>query len=189
MLCGAAYYGDLETLQILDGQGLTCINWKLPRERGWTPWMWFVHRVNDPERKPDPAEMIAFVQLYRGIRDRDLAHDISHLEQTLAALDRNDEVEAHRHLSAIIQCIEHSAGFYRGLRGDLSCGHKETLLDDIQADLQDLRLEMASSPWDQDTLDESESDESLSGSDKSLSDSEDFSESSIGTESHASNRD
>lgn len=197
----AAFWGDLETLHLLDGQELTCINWKLPNGRGWTPWMLFRRRLDDPEWKPDPAIMIAFVQLYRGIRDRDLAHDISLLEQTLVALDQNDKVEAHRHLSAIIQSKEaykneHSAGFYRGLRGHLSCGDKETLLDNIQADLQDLRLEMVSSPWDQYALDESDSDESLSESDESLSDSdeypsdsdntssdsEDFSEPSIRTE-------
>ncbi|CAG9988809.1 unnamed protein product [Clonostachys byssicola] len=199
MLHLAAWCGDLETLHFLDGQELTCINWKLPGELSWTPWMWFMRRLNHSERKPDPAEMIAFVQLYRGIRDRDLAHDISLLEQTLAALDRNDEAEAPFHLSAIIQSKEayydeHSAGFYRGLRGHLSCGDKERLLDDIQADLQELRLEMASSPWDLDPFgkfdsDEclSESDESLSNPDESISDSEDFSESPIRQESDASN--
>ncbi|CAH0034098.1 unnamed protein product [Clonostachys rhizophaga] len=190
----AAFWGDLQTVHLLDGQELTCINWKLPDSTGWTPWMIFILRLDDPEQKPDPAVMIAFVQLYRGIRDRDLAHDISLLEQTLAALDRNDEAEAHRHLSAIIQSKEaykneDSAGFYRGLRGQLSCGDKGVLLDSIQADLQDLRLEMASSPWDQDALDESDSDASLSDSDEYSSDSEDFSGSSVGTESDASNGD
>ncbi|CAH0046705.1 unnamed protein product [Clonostachys solani] len=197
----AARCGDLETLHFLDGQELTCINWKLPGELGWTPWMSFMHRLDHPERKPDPAEMIAFVQLYRGIRDRDLAHDFSLLEQTLAALDRNDEAEAHLHLSAIIHCKEayndeHSARFYRGIRGNLSSGDKETLLDNIQADLQDLRLEMASSPWDQDALDESDSDESSSDSDESASDSdetwsdsEDSSGSSMLQEGDASDRD
>lgn len=197
----AAYFGDLETLHFLDGRDLTCINWKLPNDGGWTPWVWFMDRLSDPERKPDAATMIAFVQLYRGIRDRDLAHDISLLEQTLAALDRNDKVEAHRHLSTIIQSKEayndeDSAGFYRALRGILSSGNKEILLDNIQADLQDLRLDMVSSPWDQYALDESDSDESLSESDESLSDSDEypsdseyFSESSIRTESYASNRD
>uniref|UniRef100_A0A0B7KA64 protein S-acyltransferase n=1 Tax=Bionectria ochroleuca TaxID=29856 RepID=A0A0B7KA64_BIOOC len=197
----AACFGDLETLHVLDGQQLTCINWKLPDDGNWTPWMLFMDRLNHPKWKPDAAEMIAFVQLYRGIRDRDLAHDISLLEQTLAALDHNDVAKAHLSLSAIIQSKEayndkDSARFYRGFRGHLSCGNKETLSGNIQADLQELRLEMASSPWDWDPFDESESDESLSDSDESLSDSdksssdsEDFSESSIRTESHASNRD
>jgi hypothetical protein len=196
----AAYWGDLETLHFLNGRELACIDWKLPGNEGWTPWMSFMRRCNQPKRKTDPAEMIAFVQLYRGIRDRDLAHDISLLEQTLAALDHNDVAKAHLSLSAIIQSKEayndkDSAKFYRGFRGHLSCGNKETLSDNIQADLQELRFEMASSPWDRDPFDESDSDESLSDSDESLSDSdksssdsEDFSESSIRTESHASNR-
>uniref|UniRef100_A0A8H7N1Z0 Fungal N-terminal domain-containing protein n=1 Tax=Bionectria ochroleuca TaxID=29856 RepID=A0A8H7N1Z0_BIOOC len=197
----AAWYGDLDILHFLDGQQLTCINWRLPNNKGWTPWLSFMLRCNHPKWKPDAAEMIAFVQLYRGIRDRDLAHDISLLEQTLAALDHNDVAKAHLSLSAIIQSKEayndkDSARFYRGFRGHLSCGNKETLSDNIQADLQELRFEMASSPWDRDPFDESDSDESLSDSDESLSDSdksssdsEDFSESSIRTESHASNRD
>ncbi|VUC32580.1 unnamed protein product [Clonostachys rosea] len=204
MLHLAARYGDLETLHFLDGQMLTCINWRLFDKRGYTPWDRFIRRMIG---KVTPDAIIAFVQLFRGIRDRDLAHDISLLEKTLAALDRNDDAEACLHLSTIIQNKEKyrdegSAGFYRGLKGDISCGDKEALLDDIRADVQDLRLEMASSPWDQGTLHESDSDESSDDdalesdesdeywySSESNSDSDNPNESSATTESDASNGD
>ncbi|KAJ4259747.1 hypothetical protein NW762_007678 [Fusarium torreyae] len=99
----------------------------------------------------------AFVELYRGIRDRNLQRDISRLHQALREASRKDTIASARILASISKEKkewEHHelAGWYRGIAKKMEFGDASSAMKTIEDDITYLQQEMNTSPWDQNSV-------------------------------------
>ncbi|VUC36655.1 unnamed protein product [Clonostachys rosea] len=156
----AASHANLEMLQYLHHLDLSGISVRLHDKQGDTPWdvfQWCLHRPLAEElrgRRPSQEEADAFVNLFRGIRDRNIHEDCSLLKQALDALLSDNPVASCRLLSVLIDnkkaCGElKPADFYSGIKGNIDAGDYEVAIQEIEEDLRDLRHELTTDPWDQ----------------------------------------
>lgn len=159
MLHTAAMYCNSEILDYLIKLELIGINTKLRDKDGDTPWDSFCYVLNIPEwelgrfRRPTSEEQQSFVRLYRGIRDRNLQHDIQILVRLHAALLKEDGEAACADLALLIKekkemKMDDLVGYYRGIRRQIQEGMWESPIAAVEDDLEDLKAELESSPWD-----------------------------------------
>ncbi|CAH0038834.1 unnamed protein product [Clonostachys rhizophaga] len=160
LLNHAALHCNLEMLQLLHHLDLSRISVRLYDTVGNNPWdafKWCLHRPPEHEiygRRPNKEEGDAFVNLFRGIRDRNIQDDCSLLTQALGSLSSDNPAASCRHLSILIENKETcgelgTAGFYSGIKGNINAGDYETAIECIEEDLHDLRHELTIDPWDQ----------------------------------------
>lgn len=129
--------------------------------RNLTPWQHFIRSIYcSPKtqygRRPDAQTRVKFVDLYRSVRDTDIHHDISVLQNTLASLTKDDASSARNYLHALAsrkieRHDESAAAWYHGLAGQTIASDGEAALAGIEDSLKDLNDELHSSPWDFDT--------------------------------------
>ncbi|KAL6410281.1 hypothetical protein AUP68_06696 [Ilyonectria robusta] len=159
MLHVAAIYCNSDILDYLIKLELIGIDTELRDEGGETPWDYFCYALNIPERelgqvrRPTPDGQESFVRLYRGIRDRNLQHDIQILVRLHAALLREDEETACADLTLLIKektemKMDDLVRYYRGIRRKIQEGMWESPIAAVEDDLEDLKAELESSPWD-----------------------------------------
>ncbi|KAH7019880.1 ankyrin repeat-containing domain protein [Ilyonectria destructans] len=162
MLHIAAIYCSSEILDYLIKLELIGISTELRDEDGDTPWDCFCYVLNIPEwalgqfRRPALDEQQSFVRLYRGIRDRNLQHDIQILVRLHAALLKEDEETACVDLAVLIKektelKMDGLAGYYRGIRRQIQEGRWESPIAAVEDDLEDLKAELESSPWEKES--------------------------------------
>ncbi|KAM5356410.1 hypothetical protein ACJ41O_003056 [Fusarium nematophilum] len=155
----AALYGSFEMLEFLAGLDLSGVNPYQIDVNGDTPWDLFIYGIRAPEwdlddrRRPSTAEEGAFAQLYQGIRDRNLQHDIDHLEWVVSAILEQDITTARENLAPLMEKEEEwkRDSVVAWLRAvDKRIQHKEWALaeDDVRGCLEELRAELATSVWD-----------------------------------------
>ncbi|CAG9990473.1 unnamed protein product [Clonostachys byssicola] len=156
----AAFYSNLDMLQLLHHLELSKISVRLHDIGGDNPWDVFKRRLHLPPehelhgRIPTKEEGDAFVNLYRGIRERNNEDDCSLLTQALDCLLSANPAASCRHLSMLIEnkkaCGElEPAGYYSGIKGSINAGDHEAAIKWIEDDLRELRHELATDPWDQ----------------------------------------
>jgi hypothetical protein len=100
-----------------------------------------------------PDEQAAFIDLYRGIRDRNLLHDMSILQKALQALSLQYLSDACALLTKLIQhkedCHRYDlAAFYRRVERQIHCGMVDETWRAIKDELRGVKFEVYSSPWD-----------------------------------------
>jgi ankyrin repeat protein len=160
LLHHAAFYSSLDMLQLLHHLDLSRISVRLHDIGGDNPWDVFKRRLYRPAEhelhgcRLTKEEGDAFVNLFRGIRDRNIKDDCSLLTQVLDSLSSDNPAASCRHLSILIEnketCGELGpAGFYSGIKGNINAGDYETAIKCIEEDLHDLRDELTTDPWDQ----------------------------------------
>ncbi|KAF4458320.1 pfs domain-containing [Fusarium albosuccineum] len=155
----AANNSRLETLQLLASPDLSGINPYLQDVFGNTPWDRFILAVYAPDwalgwvRRPNPAEMGAFIRLYQGARDRNLQQDIDCIEHVLGSLRDQDAAAAREHLAPLIdkeqEWERHDlVNWYRAV--DKRIQHKEFSLAvcDVTQYLNDLKAELNTPVWE-----------------------------------------
>lgn len=163
----AVVYSTTATLNFLLEEGLAPkiqkenqplnIDHELRNKNGGTPWDAFIFFMHTPPwRLGDSRHLTAhtqsaFVDLYQHIRDRNLRHDISVLQNALDDLSQHDHGAARAHLSnlAMYKADKSSAGLYRAFAQQIDAGEIEAATAGIGQDLKDLHDELESSPWDQ----------------------------------------
>lgn len=156
----AAFQSGLEMLQLLRHLNLSRISVRLHNTSGNNPWdifKWCLHRPPEREldgRRPTKEEGDAFVNLFRGIRDRNIQDDCSLLTQALDSLLTDNPAASRGYLSTLIEnkkaCGElKPAVFYSGIMGSINAGDHEAAIKCIEEDLHDLRHELTIDPWDQ----------------------------------------
>ncbi|KAH6973698.1 hypothetical protein BKA56DRAFT_104931 [Ilyonectria sp. MPI-CAGE-AT-0026] len=162
MLHIAAIHCNSEILDYLIKLELIGIDTELRDEDGDTPWDSFCYALNTPEwklgqiRRPTPEEQQSFVRLYKGIRDRNLQHDIQILVRLHASLLKEDEEAACADLDLLIKekkemKMDGLVGYYRGIRRQIQEGRWESPTAAVEDDLEDLKAELESSPWDKES--------------------------------------
>ena len=159
LLHRVALCANAGVLHFLLAWGLPFIDTEIRDDEGNTAWDLFIFVAYAPAwrvgsmHQPNPLEQSLFVQLYKKVRDRNIEHDLSFLEQTLAALRADDATTACSHLVYLSKhkqtCPnEGLAVFYRGIEKGIQAGACEAPIVAIQEELQDLKDELNSSPWD-----------------------------------------
>ncbi|CAI6083977.1 unnamed protein product [Clonostachys chloroleuca] len=160
LLHHVALFCNLEMLQLLHHLDLSRISVRLHDIYGNNPWdvfKWCVHRPPEHEihgRRPTKEEGDAFVDLFRGIRDRNIQDDCPLLAQALDRLLTDNPAASGGNLSTLIEnkkaCGEQKpAGFYSGIMGSIHAGDHEAAIKCIKEDLHDLQHELTTDPWDQ----------------------------------------
>ncbi|KAF4988119.1 hypothetical protein FDECE_15179 [Fusarium decemcellulare] len=151
----AILYGTPETLSYLISQEISGIDTELQDRDADTPWDKLKRLVHFPriEYRPTRARQQAFAKLYQGIRDRNLQHDIIHLEQILEGLQKQNVVEARQHIAILIKQKEEwkrtdLVNWYRAV--DKRIQHSEWALavEDLKEYLAELKAELKTSVWD-----------------------------------------
>ncbi|KAF4468546.1 Ankyrin repeat PH and SEC7 domain containing secG [Fusarium albosuccineum] len=151
----ASRYATPETLSYLISQEISGIDTELQHRDADTPWDKFKRLVHFPwiEYRPTRARQQAFAKLYQGIRDRNLQHDIIHLEQILEGLQKQTVVEARQHIAILINQKEEwkktgLVDWYRAV--DKRIQHFEWALasEDLEEYLEELKAELKTSVWD-----------------------------------------
>lgn len=159
MLHIAAIHCNSDILDYLTKLELTGINTELRDCNGNAPWDYFHCALNllDWElgqiRRPTPEVQQSFFRLYKGIRDRNLQHDIQILVRLHAELLKEDEEAACADLDLLIKekkemKMNGLVGYYRGIRRQIQEGRWESSIAAVEDDLEDLKAELESSPWD-----------------------------------------
>ncbi|RTE84364.1 hypothetical protein BHE90_000977 [Fusarium euwallaceae] len=124
-----------------------------------TPWDQFRFSMLAPESKlgtghrPSPQEQKAFAKLYQGIRNRNLEHDIRHLDQALVALRRRCTAEARQHIAVPKKQKEdwkqpELANWYRAVDKRIQHSEWNLAMEDVQDYVQELKAELDNSIWD-----------------------------------------
>ncbi|KAF4968349.1 hypothetical protein FSARC_4295 [Fusarium sarcochroum] len=170
MLHVAARHFSLDTLHYFTSLELSGIDTQFRTTAavpGWTfsAWDIFIWCIKKADasasyashRKAKPEIQDAFVELYQGIRDRNLQHDILRLQQALEEASRKDTVASARILASIAKEKEgwghHDlAGWYRGIAKKMEFGDADSAMKTIEDDITCLQQEMDTSPWDQDSV-------------------------------------
>ncbi|KAJ3533089.1 hypothetical protein NM208_g8143 [Fusarium decemcellulare] len=156
----AAAQSRLETLRYLVGLNLSGIDHQLIDSWGLNPWERFQNILHEPDlelsfqgyRKPTHEEQRAFVELYQGIRDRNLQNDISRLQRVLEALSEDDRTAASALI--ILMCQEKTkwknfklASWYRGIEKEVQVGDLDVAIRMIDSDIACLEQEMSTPLW------------------------------------------
>ncbi|KAF4471299.1 Pfs domain-containing [Fusarium albosuccineum] len=153
-------YPSLNVLNFFIGLDLPLIDTEVRDRHGYTAWDWFMFsNYAQPWQlgyfhKPHSDERSAFINLYKGIRDRNFQHDMSKLQQAHEALLVDDTSTACLCLAALSKhratCHNHGrAAFYRAIEKDICVGGRDGPMAAIEEELQELRDGLDISPWDQ----------------------------------------
>ncbi|KAF9775034.1 hypothetical protein IL306_006859 [Fusarium sp. DS 682] len=154
----ASAQASLQLLQYLSALDLSGINPYEEDSCGDTPWDDFVYNRSSDEwylgdaRKPSFAEQEAFVELYQGVRDQALQHDIQNLEQILGALQTQDVAVARERLAVLIEKEktwerENLVCWYRAVDKRVQHAEWELATDDVEGHIQDLQEELETPVW------------------------------------------
>ncbi|CAG7566468.1 unnamed protein product [Fusarium equiseti] len=117
----AAIHSSLEMLEYLDCLGLYDINPYQESLLANTPRDFILHLYDQKFvgfRAPSTAELIAFLNLCQGVKDRSLQRDIDNLQQVVAGLQNRDAATARKHLGSLLAKEE------RWKREDLVCWYR-----------------------------------------------------------------
>ncbi|KAJ3537529.1 hypothetical protein NM208_g6267 [Fusarium decemcellulare] len=151
----ASNYATPETLSYLISQEISGIDTELQDCDADTPWDKFKRLIHFPliEYRPSRARREAFAKLYQGIRDRNLQHDIIHLEQILESLQKQNVIKVRHHITILIKQKEEwkktgLVDWYRAV--DKRIQHFEWALagEDLEEYLEELKAELKTSVWD-----------------------------------------
>ncbi|KAF5005906.1 hypothetical protein FDECE_7664 [Fusarium decemcellulare] len=156
----AACHCRLETLRYLAGLKLSGVDHQLVDIWGFTPWDRFegticgsdLDLILAEKRRPTYEEQEAFVELYQGIRDRNLQNDISRLQRVLEALSKHDRTAA----SSLVGLMSQEktewkdfklASWYRGVGKEVQVGDVDVAIRMIESDIACLEQEMSTLLW------------------------------------------
>ncbi|KAM0334597.1 hypothetical protein ACHAPQ_005088 [Fusarium lateritium] len=154
----ASLYASLDMLEYLCGLGLSDISPYHKNSRGLTPWDMFLKtHVADEwglrgRRKPNLAEQDAFVELFQGVRDRYLQHDICILKQIFSALQKQDVTSAREDLALLIErernweCYDRAA-WYRAVEKRVEYLEWDLAIEDVEGCLVDMKKELDTPVW------------------------------------------
>jgi ankyrin repeat protein len=154
----ASAFASLDMLECLCGLGLSDISPYQKDYRGFTPWDFFIftHVANEWQlrghRKPTPAEQMAFVELFQGVRDRYLQHDICILEHILSAMRKQDVTAAREGLALLIgretnwECHDR-ASWYRAVDKRVQHMEWDLAMEDVEDFLVDMKKELDTPVW------------------------------------------
>ncbi|KAH6884181.1 ankyrin repeat-containing domain protein [Thelonectria olida] len=154
----AASWSSLEVLRFLVSLNLSGIDTELRDMQDDTPWDCFIFAIHSPEihlghfLRPSGEEQQAFVELFRGIRNKNLSQDICRLEQIVQELSGGDPDTARASLTALIgeKTGRQKGGlisWYRTLIKQIESGDLALVTETIEDYLVELRELMQSSPW------------------------------------------
>ncbi|KAF4984879.1 hypothetical protein FZEAL_32 [Fusarium zealandicum] len=154
----AATHSTLDTLTFLGDLNMSGIDHELRENDEDTPWGQFQFSIWAPDhvlgtcRRPSPAERQAFAQLYRGVRDRNLQHDISHLERALDALQQKGIDEARQSLVPLIRQKEEwkrkdLVRWYRAIDKRIQHGELDLAAANVEEYIAELKVELDRTIW------------------------------------------
>ncbi|KAM0222245.1 hypothetical protein ACHAQD_004648 [Fusarium lateritium] len=154
----ASVYAPLDMLEYLCGLGLSVISPYQKDCMGLTPWdaFLFTHLADEWQlggfRKPNLAEQEAFVELFQGVRDRYLQHDICILERVLSALQKQDVTSAREDLALLIERERHwechdRVAWYRAVDKRVQHLEWDLVIEDVEGYLVDMKIELDTPVW------------------------------------------
>ncbi|KAM0237473.1 hypothetical protein ACHAP5_008974 [Fusarium lateritium] len=145
-------------LEYLCGLGLSDISPYHKNHKGLTSWDVFLktHVADEwglrSRRKPNPAEQEAVVELFQGVRDRYLQHDICTLERIFSALQKQDVTSAREDLALLIEreryweCYDRAA-WYRAVDKRVEHLEWDLAIQDVEGCLVDMKIELDTPVW------------------------------------------
>ncbi|KAI6776198.1 hypothetical protein HG530_000143 [Fusarium avenaceum] len=160
----ASAFASLDMLECLCGLEPSDINPYQKDHWGFTPWDLFIYlhfadewnlqgRWNlEGRHEPTPAEQMAYVELFQGVRDRYLQHDICVLEHLLSAMRKQDVTAAREGLALLIGretnwgCHDR-ASWYRAVDKRVQHMEWDLAMEDVEDFLMDMKKELDTPVW------------------------------------------
>ncbi|KAG5662400.1 hypothetical protein KAF25_004818 [Fusarium avenaceum] len=160
----ASAFASLDMLECLCGLEPSDINPYQKDHWGFTPWYLFIYlhfadewnlqgRWNlEGRHEPTPDEQMAYVELFQGVRDRYLQHDICILEHILSAMRKKDVTAAQEDLALLIGretnwgCHDRAA-WYRAVDKRVQSMEWDFAMEDVEDFLVDMKEELDTPVW------------------------------------------
>jgi ankyrin repeat protein len=143
------------------GHRLPPTDHRLNGTSGDSPWdelVYYTHlspwRLGSMRHAGRSCFQVAFLKLYRHIRDTNLRHDLSTVQHALESLRGGHITVARDRLYDLAKdkadgYNDDAAAWYRSLAKKIDAGEIDGAADELEQDLKDLRDELRSDPWEQ----------------------------------------